>query len=89
MSERECLQCGERQEAIRASQRRGDPIYCATGDAYEADYEWDRHRFRDLTDKELSGLVLPEFFDLYRRIVSLWEVANEHKIPARRDRDDY
>lgn len=42
----DCVQCGETKAAVRESQRRKDPIYCATVDYYgECTEDWDRHRF--------------------------------------------
>lgn len=82
--ERRCLQCNESQGAIRASQREGDPIYCAAVD-YEGDVLWEmpQHRFRDWTDRELIDVwrVLPEHVNLYRRILSAYDIADEHRAP--------
>lgn len=42
----ECLNCGETKDAVRASQRRQEPILCALVDYFgEASDEWERHRF--------------------------------------------
>ena len=43
-----CVQCGESEAAIKASQSKGgqDQLYCATVDYFgECEAEWDRHRF--------------------------------------------
>ena len=41
-----CIQCGESKAAVRESQRRKDPIYCAIVDyCGECSEDWDRHRF--------------------------------------------
>ena len=42
----DCIQCGETKDAIRESQRRKDPLFCAIVD-YEGECmeEFDRHRF--------------------------------------------
>lgn len=43
----DCIQCGETKAAVQASQREGDPLYCATVDYYgDCSEAWDRHRFR-------------------------------------------
>ncbi|MCS4277932.1 hypothetical protein M2390_003148 [Mycetocola sp. BIGb0189] len=78
----ECLQCGERQEAIRASQGTQNPIFCAGVDYFgETDWEADRHRFRDRSDRELVRMgVLPEYTHLYRRIKSRYEIADDHMV---------
>lgn len=74
----ECLQCGETQAAIRAHQSRGEPFFCATVDYYgDCSEEWERHRFRDYTDKELH-FILPEFRHLYRRAFPGWGTPCEH-----------
>lgn len=80
--ERFCLQCNESEAAIKASQRTKDPIYCGAVDCFgECSWEADRHRFRDWTDKELieGWHVMPEHVDKYRRIMSGYEIANEHR----------
>jgi hypothetical protein len=82
--ERLCLQCNESEGAIRASQQRRDPIYCGAVDYFgEVEWEADRHRFKDWTDKELieGWRVLPEFVHLYRRALSAYEFADEHRSP--------
>lgn len=83
MSERvTCIQCGEYQDAIVASQRTSNPIFCGAVD-YFGELEWDlpRHRFRDWTDKELTDgwQIKPEFVGLYRRIWSAYDIADEHR----------
>ena len=64
MSDQYCLQCGESRAAVK---REG--IFCAdVASDGEPVYEWDRHRWRDWTDKELSNVgILPEHYDKYRR----------------------
>lgn len=76
-----CLQCGESQAAIRSSQQRRDPIYCAAVDYFgECLWEADRHRFRPWTDGELWNMgILPAYMDRYRRIMSLYEVQDSHR----------
>jgi hypothetical protein len=83
VEERRCLQCGESEAAIRASQRRGDPLYCAIVDYWgECEADWPRHRFRDTTDAELKAWgVLPRYWYKYRRVFSGWEIADEHRVP--------
>ena len=64
MTNQHCLQCGESRAAVK---REG--LYCADV-AYDGEpaYEWDRHRWRDWTDKELARVgILPEHYDKYRR----------------------
>lgn len=52
----DCIQCGESKAAVRESQRRKDPIYCATVDYWgECMEDWDRHRFV-WTAKDQAGL---------------------------------
>lgn len=65
MSSEYCLQCGESRAAVERER-----IFCtAGGHAGEPDYEWDRHRWRDWTDKELAAVgVLPEHYDKYRDV---------------------
>ena len=79
-----CLQCNESRDAIRASQSRGDPLHCA-GIDYFGEVEWDaeRHRFRDWTDRELieGWRILPEHVGLYRRILSAYEIEKAHRAP--------
>ena len=81
MSERMCLQCNESEAAIRASQRRRDPIFCGAVDYFgECLWEADRHRFRDWSDRELAEWgVLPEFYDQHRRMLSLYDVPENHR----------
>lgn len=82
MSERDCLQCGESQTAIRASQQSRDPIHCAAVDYFgECEWELPRHRFRDWSDRELTGgwSVAPEYVVLYRRVMTPWDIADEHR----------
>lgn len=64
MSDQYCLQCGESRAAVKRER-----LCCATvGYEGEAHDEWDRHRWRDWTDKELASIgVLPEHYDKYRR----------------------
>lgn len=60
-----CLQCGQSREEVRAND-----TYCATVSGYEyeeVDAEWDRHHWRDWSDAELRGYILPEFFEQHRR----------------------
>lgn len=87
-AERLCLQCNESQGAIRASQRSQDPIFCGAVD-YFGECLWDlpRHRFRDWSDRELveGWRVKPEFVGLYRRILSGYEIADEHRVEEVRD----
>lgn len=70
--ERCCLQCGETEGAIKASQRSGDPIYCAGDFSYEygePGWEQDRHRFREWSDKELDYYrIAPRYRHKYRRM---------------------
>lgn len=61
-----CLQCGERRSKVRA-----ESLFCCTVSGYEyveVDQEWERHRWADWTDRELtrSG-IKPEAFEKYRR----------------------
>lgn len=62
----ECLQCGQKRSKVRA-----EGLYCATisaGLQPEVDQEWDRHRWVDLTDRELAKAgVRPEAYDKHRR----------------------
>lgn len=80
---RHCLYCGEPQDAVRSSQRSGDPIYCAGDFSYEYDEPgWvnPRHRFRDWTDGELEEMgVFPEYYGRYRRVTSQWGIRSEHR----------
>lgn len=79
--DRICLQCGESQAVIRASQRTKYPIYCAivSWDG-ETEADWERHRFRDQSDGQLMTWgVLPEYWHLYRRVYSGWEIKEEHR----------
>ena len=81
---RTCLQCGESEAAVRLSQQRRDPIFCASVDYWgETEWEMPRHRFRPWSDRELieSWGVLPRFVDRYRRIRSAWEISPEHRFP--------
>lgn len=84
MSERPrcCLQCGESEGAIKASQRTSDPLYCAIVDFFgECEYEWPRHRFADVTDAELRAWgVLPRYWHKYRRVMSGWEINDAHRV---------
>ena len=83
MSERQCLQCGESQAAIRASQRAKEPIHCAAVDYFgECLWEAERHRFRDWSDKELieGWKVKPDAVDKYRRITNAYEIADEDSL---------
>jgi len=76
-----CLQCNESQAAIRATQRLREPLHCGAVDYFgEAEWTAERHRFRDWTDRELiDGFgVKPEFVGLYRRVMSGYEIADEH-----------
>ena len=84
VSDRKCLFCNESEGAIRESQRRRDPIFCAAVDYFgECLWERDRHRFADWTDRELieGWRVLPEFVGLYHRIQSGYEIADAHRAP--------
>ena len=79
-----CLQCGESRDAIRASQSSGSPLYCGAVDYFgECEWEADLHRFRDWSDRELieGWRVLPEHVDLYRRIMSAYEIDEAHRAP--------
>lgn len=63
MSNQRCLQCGESRAAVK-----NEGLYCATlsyeGEALD---EWDRHRWRYWTDKELASVgILPEHYDKFR-----------------------
>lgn len=80
--ERLCLQCNESEAAIRASQRAGDPLYCAIVDYFgECEVEFPRHRFRDNTDAELSAWgILPRYWHKYRRTSSGWEIQDQHRV---------
>lgn len=78
----ECLYCGEAWGAIRASQRTQSPIFCAGVDYFgEVEWENERHRFKSWTDSELhrSFRIKPEYYDLYRRVFSSWEILAEHR----------
>ena len=82
MSDRSCLQCGEPEAAIKASQSTADPIFCGAEDHFgECEWEAERHRFRDWSDKELANgwMVRPEHFDKYRRITTSYEIADGHR----------
>lgn len=63
------------------SQGTHQPIFCGAVDSFgDTLWERDRHRFRSWTDAELADMdILPEFFELYRRIESLYEVSREHR----------
>ena len=77
-----CLQCGESQDAIKASQSTPDPIFCGGVDGFgEAEWDAERHRFRDWTDRELiqGWRIKPEHTARYRRIVSVWEIDPAHR----------
>lgn len=81
----QCLQCGESRDAVRASQGTPNPIFCADVDYFgEVEWEMERHRFRDWTDRELveSFWVAPEYTHLYRRITSGYEIAANHRVAA-------
>lgn len=60
-----CLQCGESRAAVKK-----EGLYCAeVSYEGEATYEWDRHRWRYWTDKELADVgILPEHYDKYRDV---------------------
>lgn len=66
-TERECLQCGETPESIKA---KGIAL-CGIEGGYEyreLEYEWPRHRWVDWTNSELGRAGLkPEAFDKHRR----------------------
>ena len=82
--ERVCLQCGESQSAIKASQGTHDPIFCGAVDYFgELEWEAERHRFRDWSDRELTTMwrVRPEHVDKYRRIMSAYEIDPKHRQP--------
>jgi hypothetical protein len=83
MDDRLCLQCNESEGAIRAAQRRRDPIYCGAVDYFgEVEWELPRHRFRDRSDRELAAMhIAAEHFEEYRRLFSPWEIAPEHRTP--------
>lgn len=84
MVDRDCLQCGESQAAIRHSQSIGDPIYCGAVDYFgECVWELPRHRFRDWSDKELieGWRVLPEHVDKYRRCRYGYDIDPAHRTP--------
>lgn len=55
----ECLQCGESRETIRK-----EHLFCCTMTHTEAgsevDQEYDRHRFRPYTEKELAAIKADE-----------------------------
>jgi hypothetical protein len=82
MTDRKCLQCNESEAAIKASQRRRDPIFCGAVD-YFGEVEWDlpHHRFREWTDRELveGWRVLPDHVDKYRRIQNAYEIDPSHR----------
>lgn len=83
MTERTCLQCGESEGAVRASQRARDPIYCAAVDYFgEVEWECDRHRFRDWSNRELieGWRIKPEHVERYRRIMTGWEIDFAHRL---------
>jgi hypothetical protein len=51
-SDPECLQCGQKRSTVRA-----ESLYCCTISGYETpevDQEWDRHRWKDWSDRELD-----------------------------------
>lgn len=71
-----CLQCGETYAAVRQ-----EKLDCAIIDHYfgEVSYEWNRHRWKEWSDKELA-YILPEYRDLYRRDSDMGVYAPcEHK----------
>ncbi len=79
----QCLYCGESRGAIRASQRSQSPIFCGAVDYFgEVEWERDRHRFRSWSDQELYSVfhVKFEFADLYRRVLSPWEISKDHQL---------
>ncbi|SJN33997.1 hypothetical protein FM119_08700 [Mycetocola reblochoni REB411] len=53
----------------------------------ECEWEQERHRFRDWSDKELieGWKVQPEHVDKYRRIMNGYEIADEHRIEGWRN----
>lgn len=61
-----CLQCGETREVVKANQ-----YICAimsVGETNEIDHEFEKHRWADWKDKELTRFgIKPEHFDKYRR----------------------
>lgn len=63
-SSTECLNCGETRGAVRA-----ESLSCGTVDYFgELSDEFDRHRWADWNDKELTRLgIAPMFLHLYRR----------------------
>lgn len=54
-----CLQCGENREVVRK-----EKLFCATMSHTEAgsevDAEYDRHRFKPYTEKELAAIKADE-----------------------------
>lgn len=64
-----CLQCGERRSKVRA-----ESLFCCTISGYETpevDQEWERHRWRDWTDRQLDAAgIKPEVFDKHRRTLA-------------------
>ncbi|RLP70883.1 hypothetical protein D9V30_00150 [Mycetocola reblochoni] len=91
MSERDCLQCGESQAAIRASQSARDPIFCGAVDYFgECEWEQERHRFRDWSDKKLIEEARGKFRSLdgvvvvsprlLSRLADALEAAKERRV---------
>ena len=63
----QCLQCGKSREQVKDYYDRP----CATATGYETVEtldEWDRHHWRDWSDRELEAAgIVPEFYDQHRR----------------------
>lgn len=59
-----CLRCGQEREEVRR-----DKTFCATVDYFgHTDQDWERHRWRDWSDRELDRAgVRPEAYDKHRR----------------------
>lgn len=66
MADDVCLQCEQSRAEVKANK-----TFCGLVEGYEYQElvaEWDRHHWRDWSDKELAGMgVLPEAFDKHRR----------------------
>lgn len=76
-----CLQCGKSREQVRDYFDRP----CATATGYETVEtldEWERHHWRDWSDRELDAAgILPEFYDQHRRddVYALQYAPCEHQ----------
>ncbi len=77
-----CLHCGESREAVRASQRGKNPIFCAGDFDYEygdPGWEMERHRFRDWSHEHLNDMkILPQFHHLYLRAQNMYDIHPDH-----------